>query len=641
MCGIVGYLGADAASGRQFAERGGRLLQHRGLDDEGVFAADGVVLGFRRLSIVDLTAAGHQPMTSPDGRYTLIYNGEVYNHEDLRPRLSNRWQFSSRCDTETVLAALAQEGPAALERMVGMWALALWDAVDRRLLLSRDRYGQKPLYWRKCDDGSLRFASEIAPLIDAGERPKLYAPAMAEFLAVGSYGHLGERTFFRDIRSFPPGHWAWIDNCRSEIEPRRYWRFPVCRKQDQRPLDDYAARQFREAFLEAVGSQMVADVPIAATLSGGLDSSAVVGAMALSKSNGRIRAFTAQARGTAYDESSYVAAVGELWGDRLEIEALAVETMSLSILTEAVVVAQEEPFGDPSIIAHDLITRAVRKSGITVLLGGQGGDELLLGYPHFSPAVVASELRGGRRYWALREMTSLGMGSGALIRIGASAIWPTLERSMRRRSKLNAYHWLSPALREAAWDLSPHLAALSHLDGVWLENIEKLALPHLVHYDDRNCMRHSIEGRMPFLDHRLADVVAGFEPQAFLDHGRRKNLLRHACGDLLPDIVRSRNDKIGFHTPLTELMAAEIEWVQELVCGEEARASELFDTDWISSRCEALRHRAAGPADVGRVWRALVATIWTRAFSVDCDVVADRQPPLVIAADSSRARAFM
>lgn len=640
MCGISGYLGADTKSGLHFVERAVALLSHRGPDDKGVYVADGVALGFRRLSIIDLTSAGRQPMTSPDGRYTLVYNGEVYNHEALRPRLSKRWQFRSRCDTETILAALAQDGPAALEGMVGMWALALWDEGERRLLLSRDRYGQKPLYWRSADDGSLRFASEIAPLIEQGERPKLYAPAMAEFLAVGSYGHLGQRTFFRDINAFPAGHWAWVDDGGRQFEPRRYWRFPIRPDRERRPFDDHAAREFRDTFMEAVGSQMMSDVPIAATLSGGLDSSAIVGAMVTSGAGGRIRAFTAQAKGSAFDESRYVEAVGELWGDRLEIESLAIERMPLSVLTEDVVTTQEEPFGDPSIIAHNLITRAVHKAGITVLLGGQGGDELMLGYPHFSPAVIASELRCGRRLWALREMASLGMGSGPLMRVAASATWPAFERSMRRRSKLGQYHWLTPGLRAAAGDLSPRLSALSHLGGVWLENIEQLALPHLVHYDDRNGMRNSIEGRMPFLDHRLAEVVAGFEAQAFLALGQRKNLLREACGDLLPDAVRSRHDKIGFHTPLTQLLATEIDWVKEILCGEEGRELGLFDARRIASDCDAIQHQSASAADAGRVWRALVATIWVRAFSVDCDVSADNRLPLAAGATSEKRIAF-
>src|ERR1700730_4072452 len=233
MCGISVYLGPDSAKGKTFAERANRLLTHRGPDDEGIYVGDGVVLGHRRLAIVDLSAAGHQPMISPDGRWVIIYNGETYNHLDLRTRLCRDWNFQSRTDTETVMAALALNGPAALEQMVGMWALALWDTHERRLLLSRDRYGQKPLYWRSNPDGSLRFASEMKPLLENEEQPAMYAPAIAEYLATGNYGHLVERTFFRDVFSFPPAHWAFIKLGDQRPSPNRYWRFPIRPKKER------------------------------------------------------------------------------------------------------------------------------------------------------------------------------------------------------------------------------------------------------------------------------------------------------------------------------------------------------------------------------------------------------------------------
>src|SRR5687768_17069837 len=177
MCGIAAYLGSDTQQGSAFVSRTTRMLRHRGPDDEGIFIGEGIALGHRRLSIIDLTKAGHQPMTSPDGRWTLVYNGEIYNHQTLRSRLRAKWSFQGRSDCETLLAALSVHGPAIFNDLVGMWALALWDARQQCLLVSRDRYGQKPLYWRRMLDGALCFASEMSPLIEPAERPHMFAPA--------------------------------------------------------------------------------------------------------------------------------------------------------------------------------------------------------------------------------------------------------------------------------------------------------------------------------------------------------------------------------------------------------------------------------------------------------------------------------
>jgi len=617
MCGIAAFLGEDAAAGQAFAARANQVMAHRGPNDHDTYTDTGVVLAHRRLSILDLSRRGHQPMVSPDGRYVLSYNGEIYNHWSLRPALERHWTFQSTCDTETLLAALAIDGPAALKGMVGMWALTLWDTQEQRLLVSRDRYGQKPLYWRQTPDGALRFASEIAALIEPDERPTAHAPALAEFLALGSYDHIPGRTFFEDVRAFPPGCSAWVERGARTVSPERYWRFPVKPKSELRPFDETARKTFHAAFMEAVESQVLSDVPVAATLSGGIDSSCVVGAMASLASAGPVKVFTAQAKGSAYDESAYVAAVKQRWGDRLDIETIASERIVLSRLAPEVVQAQGEPFGDPSMIAHNLIVRAAAGSGIGVLIGGQGADEILFGYPYMSASVLASELRCGDRLWALGQMGRLGRGVSQQLRVVGSAVAPGLEQVMRRRSHRAHSHWLTPALRTAGEAGAPTLAPLSDIQAFWRESVEAVALPHLVHYDDHNTMRYSIEGRMPFLDHRLAEVLSGIDTPAFFQDGRRKAPLREACADLLPQAVIDRRDKIGFHTPLPDLLRAEIDWVRGWVCGDAARAAGLYDVAWMDARCAELAAGSAEGYAAGAVWRALVVMLWADAFKVD------------------------
>ncbi len=616
MCGIVGYFGIDRIKGREFVARGNALIAHRGPDDEGLFVSEEVVLGNRRLAIVDLSHAGHQPMTSPCGRWTIAYNGEVYNHSHLRERYCKDWLFRSRTDTETLLALLALKGTAAFSEMVGMWALAFWDAKEHTLLLARDRYGQKPLYWRACTDSSFRFASEMKPLLEPDEANAMYPPAVAEYLATGNYGHLGDRTFFRDLFSFPPAHWAIISETDRKPQAVRYWRLPIAPKQERRPYDETVCKEFRRAFEDAVASQLMSDVPVGATLSGGLDSSAVVGAMARLGDQQEIPIFTAQTAGSVYDESRYVKAVETHWPNRLRVHWIRSETISLSQSLPEAICTQEEPFGDPSIIAHGVLMRAAKEAGVPVILGGQGGDEILFSYTQMLQSLLASSLRESRVGWVINEARALHLSIKPMLRIGLSAFFPRVEKEARARARLHRRSWLSPALREAAVDGDAKLPAMSDVHAVWLEFIERVALPHLTHYDDRSGMHYSIEGRMPFLDHRLAEIVGALDFTAFLREGRQKYILREACRDLLPEVVLDRRDKIGFHTPMRDLLRAEFKWVHRQLTDEFSRDMKIFQADAVQTALDDLSGgNGAGEAS-HRVWRALCVRLWAEAFAV-------------------------
>jgi asparagine synthase (glutamine-hydrolysing) len=617
MCGIAVYLGTNIEFGRRFGERANGMLKHRGPDDEGIFTDHQIAMGHRRLAIVDLSSAGHQPMVSPDKRWVIAYNGEIYNHLEIRQTLCKGWDFQSRSDTETLLAALAINGPESLESMVGMWAFALWDSRKQQLLISRDRYGQKPLYWRCCNDGSLRLASEIRPLIDEGEHPIMYATAVAEYLATGNYGHLGERTFFRDIYSLPPAHWAIIKPGDKRPSPVRYWRFPVLPKKERRPYDETVRRQFRDGFEEAVTSQLMSDVPVGATLSGGLDSSAVVGAMVAHGRKTQIPIFTAQAPGSAFDESRYVKDVEKRWSESLQIHWVSLEKMPISSQLQETIRIQEEPFGDPSICAHGMLMTAARKAGVPVILGGQGGDELLFGYPYMRDSLLATWLREGKVSSVLTEARILGIGPTGLVRMGLAAFLPEAERRARQHSRQRKRYWLTPMLRDIGQNGLLQLASAGDASTLWLETVERTTLPHLTQYDDRNGMAKSIEGRMPFLDHRLADVVCSTEQQAFLNQGLSKRILREACEDFLPQSVLKRRDKIGFFTPLGAMLQAERHWVLAMLSDDYARALDLFNIKAIKALLEGvIQTHSSNIDDVLRVWRALSVRVWAETFSL-------------------------
>jgi asparagine synthase (glutamine-hydrolysing) len=617
MCGISVYIGSDPSKkGRRFVERANRIMAHRGPNDEGIFVDHQVVLGHRRLSIVDLSATGHQPMVSPDRRWVLVYNGELYNHISLRERLCKGWCFQGHSDTETVLALLSFLGPNALKEMVGMWALMLWDRMEQRLLVSRDRYGQKPLYWRHATDGSLRLASEISPLLEPGENPKVYPVAIGEFLSTGNYGHFGERTFFRDIFSFPPAHWAYITLDNRTITPHRYWRFPVLPLRERRPLDQQCCTQFRTALEEAVTSQLMSDVPVGATLSGGLDSSAVVGILASQDQGGPIPVFTAQTSNSRFDESRYVRAVSEKWGNRIEIHWTPLKRMRLSSIIYEAIRVQEEPFGDPSIVAHGCLMDAARAAGVPVILGGQGADEMLFGYIFMIQALISSGLRNGQLGWATRELGKLHPPINDSGRIILSAWFPPLEKYLRNRSRMARRYWLSQGLKELPGTGMLEMAALSSIGEIWLEAIERVALPHLTHYDDRNGMARSVEGRMPFLDHRLAEVITRLEPKDFLFGGQSKFILRQACCDLLPPSVLQRRDKIGFFTPIHDMIRSEISWINGLLTDDYARSLDFYELEPLRRDLTLYANGKRNNDASRRIFRALTIRVWAEVFDI-------------------------
>lgn len=616
MCGIAGIVGAAPDAAASFVRRANDLQAHRGPDDEGTWEGAHVALGHRRLAILDLTPAAGQPMLSPDGRVAIAYNGEVYNHLELRQRFLADVPFRSRSDTETVLHLLCRKGPEALPLMVGMWSILLWDGAAQRLFVSRDRYGQKPLYWRRYSDGSMAFSSEIKPLLQDGEKPEPDRASLADYLATGNYGHLGSRTFFRDVRAFPAGHWAVVTPGDTEPAPRAYWRFPAERARTGRTLTPAAVEELGALVRQAVSSQLMSDVPVGATLSGGLDSSIVVGAACSEMKGPVLTAFTAQVPGSRYDETRYVAAVQQHWKEQLNIHTTTLAAASFRPALVETIRQQEEPFGDPSIVAHGFLMDAARAAGIPVILGGQGADEVFLGYRHMQFAAIASGLRQGRIGWACAQLAGLDGSARALPRVVLAAALPPVEQRVRQQARKDLGNWLGPAL---AGERPSHSGVKGWGDWrtVWMETIEGVALPHLVHYDDRSAMARSVESRMPFLDHRIADFVASLDATAFLRRGYSKWPLREACARLVPREVLERRDKIGFFTPLPQLLRSEAGWIRELV-SDHAFVSRrwihpsLVDRPTVSGSMS----RSGVSYRMLITWRTVCAALWAQQFGV-------------------------
>jgi asparagine synthase (glutamine-hydrolysing) len=289
--------------------------------------------------------------------------------------------------------------------------------------------------------------------------------------------------------------------------------------------------------------------------------------------------------------------------------------MRLQDALRGVIQAQEEPFGDPSIMAHGFLMDAARQAKVPVILGGQGGDELLFGYPWMSSGLAACAMRNGRIVWASHELRQLALSPALRARVCLAAFAPALEKLARKQSRLSKRNWLSRRFRRHARS-SPSMGPASDIVALQLEAVEQVAIPHLTHYDDRNGMARSIECRMPFLDHRLAEVLAELEPAAFLSNGVTKRVLRQAVADLLPQAVLERRDKVGFFTPLEVMMQREADWVRSLVLDDLARQLDFYQFAEIE-RCLAVCQRTADdPQAALRLWRCLAVRVWAEQFNI-------------------------
>jgi asparagine synthase (glutamine-hydrolysing) len=573
MCGIAALVAAPDCWVRDALVAMTRIVAHRGPDGEGHVAFGGtdlrargcageaptpatVALGHRRLSIVDLSDAGRQPMASADGRCWIVYNGEVYNHVELRTELASLGhRFVSSSDTEVVLTAYRQWGEDCVHRFNGMFAFALVDRTRRILWAVRDRFGVKPLYWWRAPSGFLALASEIKQFtVLPGWCARLNGARARDFLVAGAYDHTDE-TLFAGVRQLHGGEAMTVSLDDDEPRPRiRRW-YALAAHPFSGSFEE-AAAQFRTLLSDAVRLQLRADVPVGSCLSGGLDSSAIVclaGKHVGSENRSApTHAFSAVSDSPRYDERRYAEAVAARAGFALH----TVEPSPGALLgaLDALVWAQDEPFGSTSILAQAEVFRLAAQHGVKVMLDGQGADEALGGYPVFRGAAIAELLLSARWWSALQEIFA---GGTLLARLLASGL---VRSAMRSRERRHAFGWLdlerldvgdepTPALTTAAARRS--FAALSR------EQLLRTSLPALLHWEDRSSMMHSIEARVPFLDHRLVEFVLGLPTHFKYASGLTKRILRESLADLLPPEVTERRDKLGFQLAEDEWMRAQ------------------------------------------------------------------------------------
>jgi asparagine synthase (glutamine-hydrolysing) len=616
MCGICGVVALARPPEVETVERMAARLEHRGPDDAGSFADDGIALAARRLAIVDLTDAGNQPFASEDGSLQLVHNGEVYNYRELRRELEARGhRFRSATDTEVILASYREWGESCVQRFNGMWAFALWDSRRRCLFCSRDRFGVKPFYYRH-EGSRFAFASEPGAFrADPQARLEPNRHAIRDYLEHAYLDHTDE-TFFAGIRRLPPAHSLVVDE--DGVQLRRYWRL----EEREAPPGD-AAEALRELFLDSVQLRLRSDVPVGTALSGGIDSSAIavsVGHLLRAEAESAVavgprqRTFNAYFEEPGFDERPYARAVVERAG--AEPSWLSFSDGELVADLPAIVEAQGEPFGSTSICAGWYVMREGRRSGVKVMLDGQGGDEVLAGYRAHLGFFLADLLARGRLGTLRAELASF-RGVHRPTALGIALARPfapePVTRFVRARAR-GASKLVHQDLRALSQPERADGSAFSDRLRKYQELVlTRRGLPELLRYEDRNSMAHSLEARVPFLDYRLVELAFSLPAEELIRGGETKLVLRRAFEDLLPPEVRGRRDKVGFATPEGAWMRGRLgELAADAFSSQSFRDRGFVDASAARRRLE--RHRRREIEAGMDLWRALNLELWAQAL---------------------------
>jgi len=524
-------------------------VRHRGPDDAGYYVNGRVALGHRRLSIIDLTSAGHQPMSYADDRYTVTYNGEIYNYLELRDELrALGCKFSSDSDTEVILAAYATWGSRCLTRFNGMWAFAIHDCQRGVVFAARDRFGVKPFYYVDTDQ-CFAFGSEISQLLPLLPAVRADANVLTDYLMTGVHAQT-EDTFFDRINALMPGHFMEYDVTAEAYQITRYYNLleRVASRPD--PVNETEAiSAIRDLVEDSVRLRLRSDVRVGTCLSGGIDSSsiALLAANMYRRSNANsFAAITAVSEDPRNSEEGYAAEVVKA-GDLAWVKVKPDYDAFRKLLPQ-VVRHQEEPFSTPSICMQAFVMQAAREQGVVVLLDGQGADETFLGYDKYY-SVQTYDL------WRRDGMSATIAGLHAATRNNANMspqrlagllafmLLPGLRRQYyRMRSPFMITGRMPPWIGELA-------ANVRDSRRLQVQEVESTMLPPLLRYEDKNSMAFAIETRLPFLDYRLVEYAVGLAPSLKVRDGWTKWALRQAMNDVLPQEIAWRKRKIGFEAP--------------------------------------------------------------------------------------------
>lgn len=635
MCGIIGSVQIGSAKPyREQVRCGVRAMAHRGPDGEGFSefrlsnpaANPGteltatVLFGHRRLAIIDLSEAARQPMSTSDGRFHLIFNGEIYNYRELRIELKSLGHtFLTSSDAEVLLVGWQQWGAALFPRLIGMFSFAILDRDKHVLILARDPFGIKPLYYAQSHQG-LIFASELAPLLTfPGISRQADPQTLLEFLS-GGMGDRSNKTFFQDIHQLPAGHYLSIA-CYSPgtAEPARYWELQ--RKPAERVSAKEASSRFRDLLEESIGLHLRSDVPVGVSLSGGMDSSAITALIrCVQGPEPPLQTFSYVADDPHLSEERWCAVVARATSAQPHL--IRIESNELIEDFRRLARVQEQPFGSPTIYAQYRIFRCAHESGLKVILSGSGSDQYL-GYIRHLSVRFASLLRRGRLVEAIRLYARSFSTRGAWSpRSVVSQLLPACLVDAARSLKAAALPGVN-----AEWfrqrGLDPFKARQAggyrSLHELLKQNVLE-TLPSLLRFEDRNAMAFSVENRVPFLTTKLLDFAFSLpEEEIISPEGQSKAVLLRAMQGVVPAEILERRDKIGFAMPLSKLNRQAEPWLRT-VLGDASDIPALCAPEVTRQLSVIPSNRSAGAGvQLRLVWRWLSLIMWAREFQVRFD----------------------
>ncbi len=536
------------------------VIGHRGPDGEGFWINDEktVGFGFRRLAILDLSANGDQPMSYADGRFTIIFNGEIYNYIEIRRELENKgYKFKSGSDTEVLLANFQEKGAACVNDFDGMFAFAIWDEKTRKLFCARDRFGEKPFFYAVYE-GALYFASEMKSLWSNGI-PRIVGEKMLfEFLAKNRLQnpHDLSETFFENIYKLKAAHYFFASPENLEIEQKNYWKIDV-QNVNRKISENEACERFRELFDESVSRRLRSDVAVGSSLSGGLDSSLIVCTIDELKKGRNIPQSTFSARfpGFAKDEGKFMQFVI----DKTLVEPHFVfpDENGFAADLDTLFYFQEEPFNHASIYAQFSVFRLAKEKNVTVLLDGQGADELLAGYPPYFFDYFSELKKRDKPLWKTETDAHSRnySGSGKIEKIKNLLKYNLPENVKTKFGRTKEKQEFSNYLNKdfIAANLQNDFSAENEKPQTLAESLYKSTfggdLENLLRYADRNSMANSREVRLPFSSHKLAEFIFALPPEFKIKNGVTKYILRKSFARRMPSEIVERKDKIGYEPP--------------------------------------------------------------------------------------------
>ncbi len=611
MCGIFGIWNLDRqavdVSKLQLATT---AIRHRGPDDEGYLLVDtqtprrtrscggadtdfrlslpdlsqhrseqfDLAFGFRRLAILDLSPAGHQPMSSHDGKFWIVFNGEIYNYRELRDELATHGHnFETTSDTEVILAAYQQWGESCVEHFNGMFAFAIWDSVARRLFVARDRFGEKPFHYVYIPQRLFAFASEMKSLWAAGLAGReIHEETLALFTQHGQV-EIGEQTLYQGIVRLPQAHCMTL-TADGRLYKRRYWDIdPRVRLYDW--SDERYAEEFREHFTNSVNLRLRADVPVGSSLSGGLDSSTVVSVInRLLPETAVQKTFSARFDDPARDEGKWMDLVTK--SNRVERHDVWPSAERFFEELSDLFWHQEEPFSSASVYAQWSVMRLAKENGVTVLLDGQGADEMLAGYHSYFNEMTDDLLNSfdvlGYLKWRRDCLALHGVVPGSFRRVLSQKTPEPVKRLLKKGlERTRALPQVEPA--EPVYPRE--FAKVSRLRKLLWWNTTREGLVELLRYADRNSMAHSREVRLPFLDHNLVEFVFKVPERLLVRDGWTKWIIREAFRGIVPKEISDRVDKLGYMPPQQKWLGG-LTW-QDVMVGELQKAEKHVTSELV------------------------------------------------------------